>query len=87
MGQKKFGVEFFLHESSNWVELGLHAENQLPVWSGSGLKVCRVGEWWVTTHNVVIPTSNWLWLSWVLTISLQKRVNSLCDKSGEFTYY
>ena len=24
--------------------------------------------WWVPTHNVVKPTSTWLWLSWVLTI-------------------
>ena len=23
--------------------------------------------WWVRTHNVVKPTSTWLWLSWVLT--------------------
>ena len=27
------------------------------------------GGWWVNTHNVFKPTSTWLWLSWVLTIS------------------
>ena len=51
MGQKKLGEKkiwsiFFLHESSSWVKIGLHAENQLPGWSGSGLKVCG-GGWWV----------------------------------------
>ena len=61
-GSKKFGVQFFLHESSSWVKIGLHAENQLPGWSGSGLKVCVVGGgWWVgggwvLTHNLVKPT-------------------------------
>ena len=63
--KKKFGstknwVDFFLHESSSWVKIGLHAENQLPGWSGSGLKVFRW--WWVGgggglhTHNRVKPT-------------------------------
>ena len=28
------------------------------------------GGGWVNTHNVVKPTSTWLWLSWVLTISV-----------------
>ena len=62
VGQKKFGSNFFLHESSSWVKIGLHAENQLPGWSGSGLKVCVVGGgWvggggWVLTHNLVKPT-------------------------------
>ena len=52
-------VKFFLHESSSWVKIGLHAENQLPGWSGSGLKVCGgwvVGGGWVLTHNRVKPT-------------------------------
>ena len=67
LGQKKLWVkknwvkknvgQFFLHESSSWVKIGLHAENQLPGWSGTGLKVFR---WWVGgglhTHNVVKPT-------------------------------
>ena len=26
-----------------------------------------VGGWWVRIHNLVKPTSTWLWLSWVLT--------------------
>ena len=58
--KKKFGSIFFLHESSSWVKIGLHAENQLPGWSGSGLKVFRW--WWVGgggglhTHNRVKPT-------------------------------
>ena len=39
VGQKKCGSNFFPHESSSWVKIGLHAENQLPGWSGSGLKV------------------------------------------------
>ena len=30
---------FFLHESSSWVKIRLHAENQLPGYRGSGLKV------------------------------------------------
>ena len=34
---------FFLHESSSWVKIGLHAKNQLPGWSGSGVKDCRGG--------------------------------------------
>ena len=67
VGQKKFWVKkmwlkkkcgyFFLHESSSWVKIGLHAENQLPGWSGTGLKVFRW--WWVGglhTHNRVKPT-------------------------------
>ena len=34
----------FLHKSSSWVEIGLHAENQLPGYLGSGLnKLFRVG--------------------------------------------
>ena len=34
----------FLHKSSSWVEIGLHAENQLPGYPGSGLnKLFRVG--------------------------------------------
>ena len=54
---KKNWVEFFLHESSSWVKLGLHAENQLPGWSGSGLKVPGGWWWWwVNTHNLVKPT-------------------------------
>ena len=40
VGQKNLG-QFFLHESSSWVKIGLHAENQLPGWSGTGLKVFR----------------------------------------------
>ena len=57
VGQKKLGLKFFwVHKSSSWVKIGLHAENQLPGWSGSGLKVCRVGGWWVRTHNLVKPT-------------------------------
>ena len=31
--QKNLGRHFFLHESSSWVKIGLHAENQLPwIW-------------------------------------------------------
>ena len=74
VGQKKFGskkmwVKFcFVHESSSWVKIGLHAENQLPGWSGSGLKVnAKLNNnntefvwWWVGgglhTHNRVKPT-------------------------------
>ena len=69
LGQKNVWV----HESSSWVKIGLHTENQLPGWSGSGLKFFR---WWVGglhTHNLVKPTSTWLWLSWVLTKSTQTR--------------
>ena len=34
----------FLHKSSSWVEIGLHAENQLPGYPGSGLnELFRVG--------------------------------------------
>ena len=65
VGQKKIWVKknlgqiFFVHESSSWVKIGLHAENQLPGWSGSGLKVTvLVG--WVLTHNLVKPTYTWL---------------------------
>ena len=36
--KKLYRVNFFLYESSSWVKIGLHAENQLPGWSGSGLK-------------------------------------------------
>ena len=43
LGQKRFGLNFFLHESSSWVKIGLHAKNQLPGWSGSGVKDCRGG--------------------------------------------
>ena len=35
-----------LHVSSSWVKIQLYAENQLPMLSGSGLKVCGgVGGW------------------------------------------
>ena len=60
-GSKKFGSTFLLlHESYSWVRIGLHAENQLLGWSGSGLKLFR----WVVvggggglhTHNLVKPT-------------------------------
>ena len=56
-------VNFCLHESSSWVKIGLHAENQLPGWSGSGLKVSGGGGGWVPTHNLVKPTFTRLWLS------------------------
>ena len=45
LGKIFFGSILFLHESFSWVKIGLHAENQLPGWSGSGLKVFRW--WWV----------------------------------------
>ena len=45
--------------SSFWVEIGLHAENQLPGWSGSGLKVTGGGWVGYNTHNVDKPTSTW----------------------------
>ena len=35
-----------MHESSSWVEIRLHAENQLPGYPGSGLKVTVVWWWW-----------------------------------------
>ena len=35
----------FWHESSIWVQIRLRAENKLPRWSGSGLKVFGGG--WV----------------------------------------
>ena len=37
----------FLHKSSSWVKIRLHAENQLPGYPGSGLKVsvCVGGGW------------------------------------------
>ena len=41
----------------------LNNNNTEFVWVGGGW-------WWVRTHNVVKPTSTWLWLSWVLTIFL-----------------
>ena len=85
MGPKKIwsnkivGQIFFVHESSSWVKIGLHAENQLPVWSGSGLKVtAKLNNnnteflWWVVVGgSIPIIESNqlyWLRLSWVLTI-------------------
>ena len=67
VGRNKIGY-FFLHESSSWVKIGLHAENQLPGWSGNGLKVFRW--WWVVVGYIPIIVSNqlyWLRLSWVLT--------------------
>ena len=83
MGQKKLGSTFFLHESSSWVKIGLHAENQLPGWSGSGLKVtAKLNNnnteflWWVVVGgSIPIIESNqlyWLRLSWVLTIKINK---------------
>ena len=41
LGQKKIWVKkvlgqiIVLHESSSWVKIGLHAENQFPGWSKS----------------------------------------------------
>ena len=32
-------MTLFLHKSSSWVEIRLHAKNQLPGYPGSGLKV------------------------------------------------
>ena len=43
------------------------------------------GGGWVNTHNVVKPTSTWLWLSWVLTtkeLLLDQRVCK-CWSDGE----
>ena len=76
--KKNLGQIFFVHESSSWVKIGLHAENQLPGWSGSGLKVTaklnnkNTEFHWVFggglhTHNLVKPTSTSTCLSWVLT--------------------
>ena len=41
--------------------------------------------WWVgyNTHNVVKPTSTWLWLSWVLTIYYTVQVVYHRDRSPE----
>merc|ERR1739838_668021 len=78
LGKKNLVEIFFLHESSIWVKIGLHAENQLPGWSGSGLKVFRWWWWWWV--RIPIIESNqlyWLWLSWVLTISLH-HINTIC---------
>ena len=36
---------FFLHISSSWVKIRLYAENQLPMMSGSALKVVVGGGW------------------------------------------
>ena len=36
---------FFLHISSSWVKIRLHTENELPMLSGSALKVELVGGW------------------------------------------
>ena len=47
---------FFLHISSSWVKIRLHAENHLPRLPGSALKVSVVGWWgWVPAHYVVTP--------------------------------
>ena len=63
IGSKKLGQKNWVHKSSSWVKIGLHAENQLPGWSGSGLKVWRG---WVVGYKPII-WSNQLELSWVLT--------------------
>ena len=45
---------FFLHISSSWVKIRLYTENELPLLSGSALKV-ELG-WWVVggpTNNLV----------------------------------
>ena len=61
-GQKNVGQFCLLHESSSWVKIGLHAENQLPGWFGSGLKVSGGGGGWLgyNSNNLVKPTSIWV---------------------------
>jgi hypothetical protein len=41
----KQNIEVIFHNSSSWVKIRLHTENQLPGSPGSALKVCVVG-WW-----------------------------------------
>jgi hypothetical protein len=44
---------FFLSISSSWVNIRLHTKNQLYTLSGSSLKVCVVGGWWVVVGGGV----------------------------------
>ena len=46
------GDPIFLRESSSWIKIGLHLENQLPGWSGSVLKVC--GGWFVVYRPITL---------------------------------
>ena len=54
----------FLPESSSWVNIMLHAKNQLPRWSGSGLKVCGGGVGGLVVY-IPITLSLQLELCWV----------------------
>ena len=52
-------IEVVFHNSSSWVKIRLHTENQLPGLPGSALTVCEVvgGLWlWVTLNYVVTTT-------------------------------
>ena len=49
--------------SSHWVKIRLHAENQLPRWSGSGLNVC--GGWRGGVGHGLITLSLQLEWNWV----------------------
>jgi hypothetical protein len=60
-------IELAFHNSSSWVQIRLHTENQLPGLPGSALKVCVGGGgvgWggvgWVPLNYVVTPTSFWV---------------------------
>jgi hypothetical protein len=39
-------IQVVFHNSSSWVKIRLHTENQHPGLPGSALKVCVVGWWW-----------------------------------------
>ena len=78
-GRRPYNIlNFFLHISSSQVKVKLHAENQLPMCPGSGLKVCG---WWVADTKYLDPSAQlcWFWLclnfklglSWIKNIFSQ----------------
>ena len=53
-------IEVVFHNSSSWVKIRLHTENQLPGLPENALKVCVGGVGWVPLNYVVTPTSFWV---------------------------
>ena len=64
---------YFLYESSSWVKIRLPAENRLPGYPGSGLKVSVWAGGWVTDQLHCHSNLSCVGLSWGVTKSTQNQ--------------
>ena len=72
----------FLHESSCWVELRLHTENQLPRSPGDGLILVGVCYCYCHCYGGKVKSTNlsWVWLDW-FGLEFDKKQKSVLTKS------